>query len=99
LLATKFDLVDSLMLEQTENESKITAMAEDQDRLLGWSVEDHLAFDIGFALPRAPVRGLRRSLTDEDRRTIARPIVQHLRLCGWEFRLGQVGHGTGRGGR
>jgi hypothetical protein len=80
------------MLEQTENESKIPAMAEDQDRLLGWSVEDHLAFDIGFALPR--------SLTEEDRRTIARSIVQHLRLCGWEFRLGReaVGHGTGRGG-
>lgn len=75
-------------------------MAEQQDRLLGWSLEDHLAFDIGFALPRAPVRGLRRSLTEEDRRTIAKSIVQHLRLCGWEFGLGRqaIGHGTGRGG-
>jgi hypothetical protein len=34
LLAPKFDPVDSFMLEQTENESKIPAMAEDQDRLL-----------------------------------------------------------------
>jgi hypothetical protein len=58
-------------------------MAEDRDRLLGWSVEDHLAFDIGFALPRAPVRGLRRSLTEDERREIARSIVEHLRLCGW----------------
>jgi hypothetical protein len=96
LLATKFDPVGLFMLEQTENESK-SPMAEDQDRLLGWGVEDHLAFDIGFALPRAPVRGLRRSLTEEDRRTIARSIVQHLRLCGWEFQLRRVGHGTGRG--
>jgi hypothetical protein len=73
-------------------------MAENQDRLLGWSVEDRLAFDIGFALPRVPLKGLRRSLTEEDRRTIARSIVHHLRLCGWEVRLGRVGHGTGRGG-
>jgi hypothetical protein len=75
-------------------------MADDPDRLLGWSVEDHLAFDIGFALPRAPIRGLRRALSDDDRRAIARSIVEHLRLCGWEFRLGRqaVGHGTGRGG-
>src|SRR5438552_4184667 len=49
----------------------MAAMAEDRDRLLGWSVEDHLAFDIGFALPRAPVRGLRPWPTEEHRRTIA----------------------------
>jgi hypothetical protein len=72
-----------------------------EKRLAGWTVEDHLAFDIGFALPRAPVRGLRRALTEDERRSVARAIVEHLRLCGWEFRLpqGALGHGTGRGGQ
>jgi SOS response associated peptidase (SRAP) len=64
-------------------------MTEEEARLLGWSVEDHLAFDIGFALPRVPVRGLRRSLTEDERRAVARSIVEHLKLCGWEFRLAQ----------
>jgi hypothetical protein len=66
----------------------------------GWTVEEHLAFDIGFALPRAPIRGLRRTLTEDERREIAWSIVEHLQLCGWEFRLIQrtVGHGTGKGG-
>jgi hypothetical protein len=74
-------------------------MNDPGEKLAGWTVEDHLAFDIGFALPRAPVRGLRRSLTEDERRKIARSIVEHLRLCGWEFQLPQrgVGHGTGRG--
>jgi hypothetical protein len=34
-----------------------------EKQLAGWTVEDHLAFDIGFALPRTPVRGLRRATT------------------------------------
>jgi hypothetical protein len=71
-----------------------------QGRVAGWSVEEHLAFDIGFALPRTPIKGLRRALSEEERRVMAKAIVEHLRLCGWEFRLGHgaVGHGTGRGG-
>ncbi len=69
-------------------------------KLAGWTVEDHLAFDIGFALPRGQVRRLRRAITEDERRGIATGIVEHLRLCGWEFRLAQrvVGHGTGKGG-
>jgi hypothetical protein len=68
-------------------------------RLAGWTTEDHLAFDIGFALPRAPIKGLRRALTEDERRAVAKAIVEHLRLCGWQFRLSQhaVGHGAGRG--
>jgi hypothetical protein len=75
-------------------------MGGDENRLIGWTVDDHLAFDIGFALPRAPLRGLRRALSEDDRRAIARSIVEHLRLCGWEFRLERraIGHGTGKGG-
>ncbi len=76
-------------------------MNDPGDKLAGWTVDNHLAFDIGFALPRAPVRGLRRALAEDERRGIARAIVEHLRLCGREFRLAQrtVGHGTGKGGQ
>jgi hypothetical protein len=60
---------------------------------------DGRAFDIAFALPRRPVRGLWRALTEDQRRSIAKAILEHLKLCGWEFRLPQlaIGHGTGRG--
>jgi hypothetical protein len=61
-------------------------------------LEEHLAFDIGFALPRAPIKGLRWGLSEEERRA-AVSIVEHLKLCGWQFRLSQhAGHGTGKGG-
>jgi hypothetical protein len=69
-------------------------MAE-EGRLAGWTAEDHLAFDIGFALPRGPVRGLRRSFTEDERRHIAMSIVEHLQLCGWEFRLSRAQHREG----
>ena len=63
-----------------------------------WTLDDELAFDIGFALPRAPIRGLKRAFTDQDRREIAKGIVAHLKLCGWRFNLPEpaVGHGTGK---
>jgi hypothetical protein len=75
-------------------------MNDPGQKLTGWTVEDHLAFDIGFALPRAPVRGLRRALAEGERHAIAAAIVEHLRLCGWQFHLPRraVGHGTGKGG-
>jgi len=72
----------------------------DGGRSAGWTMEDHLVFDIGFALPRARVRGIRRVLTEDERRRIAIAVVEHLRLCGWKFTLSapQRGHGTGIGG-
>ncbi len=71
-----------------------------QDQVAGWTVEEQLAFDIGFALPRAPVKRLRRALTEDERRATAKAIVEHLKLCGWQFQLSQhaVGNGTGKGG-
>jgi hypothetical protein len=47
-------------------------MTAEEARVAGWSVEEHLAFDIGFALPRAPVKGLRRALTKDERRLMAK---------------------------
>jgi hypothetical protein len=70
-----------------------------QGRVAGWTAEEHLAFDIGFALPRAPIKGLRRALSEDERRAIAKSVVEHLKLCGWQFRLRPVpGHGAGIGG-
>jgi len=61
-----------------------------------WTVEEHLAFDIAFALPRSPIKGFRRALTEDERRVIAKSIVEHLKLCGWQFQMSPivVGHGT-----
>jgi hypothetical protein len=71
-----------------------------QGRVAGWTVDEHLAFDIGFALPRAPIKGLHRAIQENERRVIAKAIVEHLKLCGWKFQMTpiQVGHGTGKGG-
>jgi hypothetical protein len=76
-------------------------MSDPRQKLTGWTVEDHLVFDVAFALLRAPVRGLQRALTEEERRGIAVAILQHLKLCGWEFYRPQnaVGHGAGKGGQ
>jgi hypothetical protein len=70
-----------------------------QGGVAGWTVEQHLAFDIGFALPRSPIKGFRRALTEDERRVIAKSIVEHLNLCGWKFQMPPivVGHGTGKG--
>jgi hypothetical protein len=74
--------------------------SESTQRPAIWSDQDYLAFDIGYALPRSSVRGVRRAFDEDDRRRIARAIVDHLTLCGWRFqrRTPAVGHGTGRGG-
>ncbi len=67
-------------------------------RVAGWTVEEHLVFDVAFALPRTPVKGLRRSLPDDERRTIAKSVVEHLKICGWHFQMRPIeGHGTGKG--
>jgi hypothetical protein len=49
--------------------------------------QEALAFDIGFALPRVPVRGLRRAFTEDERRRIATAIVEHLKLCRGSLKL------------
>jgi hypothetical protein len=65
-----------------------------------WTDRDYLVFDIGYALPRSGVKGVRRAFDEDDRRRIAAAILEHLELCGWRFqrKAPAVGHGTGRGG-
>jgi len=73
---------------------------ESAPRPTTWTDQDYLVFDIGYALPRSGVRGIRRAFDEDERRRIAKAIVEHLSLCGWRFqrRAPSVGHGTGRGG-
>jgi hypothetical protein len=86
-----------LVVERTENKPQVGVMGDrTQGGVAGWTVEQHLAFDIGFALPRAPIKGFRRALSEDERRVIAKSIVEHLKLCGWQFQMSPiaVGHGT-----
>jgi len=47
-----------------------------------WTTEETLAFDLAYALPRSHVRGIRRAFTEDERRSIAKGMVEHLKLCG-----------------
>jgi hypothetical protein len=47
--------------------------------------DERLAYATGFTLPRGPIRGLQRAFTENERRGIARSILDHLQLCGWRF--------------
>jgi hypothetical protein len=50
-----------------------------------WTADELLRFDVAFALKKVTIPGFRKSLTEDDRMAIAGRIVEHLRLCRWEF--------------
>ena len=50
-----------------------------------WTRDERLTFDIAFALRKVTIPGFRKELKAEDRIAIAQPILEHLKLCGWEF--------------
>jgi hypothetical protein len=50
-----------------------------------WTPEEQLAFDIAFGLKKVTIPGFRKALKEEDRFAIAAAIVEHLKLCHWEF--------------
>jgi hypothetical protein len=50
-----------------------------------WTPDDHLRFDIAFALKKVTILGFRKAITEDDRRAIAQVLVEHLKLCRWEF--------------
>ena len=50
-----------------------------------WTREEHLTFDIAFALKNVTIPGFRKALKEEDRIAIAKTVVEHLKLCRWEF--------------
>jgi hypothetical protein len=64
----------------------------DAPRTGPWSTEDHLAFDLAFALPRTMVRGIRRAFTEDERSMIAKGMVEHLRV--WQEMIASEIHGS-----
>jgi hypothetical protein len=53
--------------------------------MAAWTLKEQLAFDIAFALKKVAIPGFRKALKEEDRFAIATTIVEHLKLCRWEF--------------
>ena len=50
-----------------------------------WTPEEHLTFDIAFPLKKVTVPGFRKALKEEERFAIAKIVLEHLKLCRWEF--------------
>jgi len=50
-----------------------------------WTPEEQFAVDIAFALKKVKIPGFRKALAEEGRFRIAQTIVEHLKLCRWEF--------------
>ena len=50
-----------------------------------WTRDERLTFDIAFALKKVTIPGFRKGLKEEDRMAIAQTILEHLKLCRWEF--------------
>jgi hypothetical protein len=53
--------------------------------LVVWTRDERLTFDIAFALKKVTIPGSRKELKDEERIAIAQTILDHLKLCAWEF--------------
>ena len=49
-----------------------------------WTRDERLTFDIAFALKKVTIPGFAR-LKEEERIVIAEKILEHLKLCRWEF--------------
>jgi hypothetical protein len=50
-----------------------------------WTPEEQLTFHVAFALKKVTVPGFRKALSEQDRISIAKTIIEHLKLCRWEF--------------
>jgi hypothetical protein len=50
-----------------------------------WTRDEHLVFDIAFAMKKVTIPGFRKALKEEDRFAIAKTILEHLKLCRWHF--------------
>jgi hypothetical protein len=50
-----------------------------------WTLDEQLIFDIAFALKKVTIPGFRKALTEEDRFAIGKAVLEHLKLCRWEF--------------
>ena len=48
-----------------------------------WTPDEQLTFDIAFAFKNDP--RLPEGAIEEDRFSIAKTVIEHLKLCRWEF--------------
>ena len=46
---------------------------------------EQLTFDVAVALKKVQIPGFRKLVIEEGRFQIAKTIVEHLKLCRWEF--------------
>jgi hypothetical protein len=53
--------------------------------MAAWTRDEHLRFDIAFALKNVTIPGFTKALKEVDRIAIAATILEHLKLCRWEF--------------
>ena len=53
--------------------------------MVAWTRDEHLTFDTAFAPKKVTIPGFRKALKEEDRIAIAATILEHLKLCRWEF--------------
>jgi hypothetical protein len=53
--------------------------------MAAWTRDEHLRFDIAFALKKVTIPGFRKAMKEDDRIAIAKTILEHLKLCRWEF--------------
>jgi hypothetical protein len=53
--------------------------------MAAWTTDEQLTFDLAFALKKVTIPGFRKALTEENRIAIAKTMVEHLKLCRWEF--------------
>jgi hypothetical protein len=60
-------------------------MSQRRANMSALTVDEQIAFDIAVALKKVKVPGFRKALMEEGRFEIAKVIVEHLKLCRWEF--------------
>ena len=60
-----------------------------------WSKTQELAFDIMMGLRKGLklVRGMRRSMTEEDQQRVSGEIAEHLKLANWKVERGPPSQG------
>jgi hypothetical protein len=56
-----------------------------------WTADELLRFDIAFALKKVTIPGYRKAMTEEQRMAVAETILEHLKLCRWEFNKPSAG--------
>lgn len=63
--------------------------------MTGWTDEDHLLFDLAFALSKIKTKPRGPERDDIYRKMVAQQIIDHLKLAGWSFARGpsQPSHG------